>query len=119
MQHDSRTTVHVTRHPRVFEIAVRGEVDYDECDLLQAAWAEAEETALPVTVVDLSAVTFGDSALLNALLDARRRHSAAGRELVLLGPLHPAIRRLLTVSGTLEHFTVTDSRSTALRLDRP
>lgn len=119
MQWDSRTTVHVTRHPRVFEIAVRGEVDYDECDLLQAAWDEADETALPVTVVDLSAVTFGDSGLLNALLEARRRHSAEGRELVLLGPLHQAIRRLLTVSGTLEHFTVTESRNAALRLDRP
>ncbi|MDF3301478.1 STAS domain-containing protein [Streptomyces tropicalis] len=114
MQWHSRTTVQVTHHAHVFEIVVRGEVDYDECDLLHAAWAEADEQALPATVVDLSGVAFGDSGLLNALLAARRRHAAEGRALILLGPLQEAVRRLLAVSGTLDHFTVTDSRAAAL-----
>ncbi|WP_225823400.1 STAS domain-containing protein [Streptomyces naphthomycinicus] len=117
MQWESRATVKVTCHDRVFEISVRGEVDYEENDLLQAAWAEVEEAALPVTVVDLSQVTFADSGLLNALLDSRRRHRAAGRELILLGPFHPTVQRLFTLTGTLEHFTVTDSRARAMRAD--
>ncbi|MEU3828957.1 STAS domain-containing protein [Streptomyces sp. SID486] len=105
----------MTCHDRVFEITVRGEVDYEENDLLQAAWAEAEEAGLPVTVVDLSRVTFADSGLLNALLDSWRRHRAAGRELILLGPLHPTVERLFSLTGTLEHFTFTDSRARAMR----
>ncbi|MFH9671738.1 STAS domain-containing protein [Streptomyces sp. NPDC017405] len=105
----------VTCHDRVFEITVRGEVDYEENDLLQAAWAEAEDAARPATVVDLSRVTFADSGLLNALLDAWRRHQATGRELILLGPFHATVERLFTLTGTREHFTVTDSRARAMR----
>ncbi|GAA3114435.1 hypothetical protein GCM10017687_29310 [Streptomyces echinatus] len=117
MQWESRATVKVTCHGRVFEIAVRGEVDYEENDLLQAAWAEADEAALPVTVVDLTQVTFADSGLLNALLDSWRRHRDAGRELILLGPFHPTVERLFSLTGTLEHFTITDSRARAMRTD--
>ncbi|MEU0336718.1 STAS domain-containing protein [Streptomyces sp. NPDC006193] len=117
MQWESRATVKVTCHERVFEITVRGEVDYEENDLWQAAWAEAEDAARPVTVVDLSEVTFADSGLLNALLDAWRRHRAADRELVLLGPLRPSVERLFTLTGTRDHFTITDSRARAMRAD--
>ncbi|MEV0977617.1 STAS domain-containing protein [Streptomyces sp. NPDC049915] len=117
MQWDNRATVKVTCHDRVFEISVRGEVDYDEDDLLQAAWAEAEESARRVTVVDLSRVTFADSGLLNALLEAWQQHRADGRELILLGPFHPSVERLFTLTGTRDHFTVTDSRTRAMRAD--
>ncbi|MEV5427968.1 STAS domain-containing protein [Streptomyces sp. NPDC052701] len=113
MQSGSETTVRVTHHDRVLEITVRGDVDYDECDLLRAAWEQADEVALPTTVVDLSGVTFGDSGLLNALLDAERRHRDSARAFVLLGPLQRGVVRLLTLSGTLEHFTITDSRAAA------
>ncbi|MFG2606450.1 STAS domain-containing protein [Streptomyces sp. NPDC048514] len=115
MEWESGTTVLVAQHDRIFEITVRGEVDYDECDLLRAAWAEADEAALPATVVDVSGVTFGDSQLLSALLEAQRRHHTSGRSFILLGPLHDSVLRLLTVSGTLGHFTVADSREAALR----
>ncbi|MEU3844276.1 STAS domain-containing protein [Streptomyces sp. NPDC028635] len=117
MQWENRATVKVTCHDRVFEISVRGEVDYDEDDLLQAAWAEAEESARPVTVVDLSQVTFADSGLLNALLEAWHQHRADGRELILLGPFRPPVERLFTLTGTRDHFTVTDSRAQAMRAD--
>lgn len=117
MYRENRATVKVTCHDRVFEISVRGEVDYDEDDLLQAAWAEAEESERRVTVVDLSRVTFADSGLLNALLEAWHRHRADSRELILVGPFHPAVERLFSLTGTREHFTVTDSRARALRAD--
>ncbi|MEU2062542.1 STAS domain-containing protein [Streptomyces sp. NPDC013455] len=115
MHWESRATVQVTCHDRVFEITVSGEIDYDENDLLQAAWAEADDAGRPVTVVDLSRVTFADSGLLNALLDAWRQHQAAARELILLGPLHPTVDRLFSLTGTREHFTITNSRSRAMR----
>nr|WP_229862958.1 STAS domain-containing protein [Streptomyces galbus] len=89
-------------------ITVRGEVDHDDTEDFVEAWAAADRAALPTTAVDLSQITFADSMLLNALLDARRRHADSGRELVLLGPLPPPVSRLLTVSGTLEHFAVAD-----------
>ncbi|GHD42593.1 STAS domain-containing protein [Streptomyces galbus] len=102
------TKVHVTRHEDTFVITVRGEVDHDDTEDFVEAWAAADRAALPTTAVDLSQITFADSMLLNALLDARRRHADSGRELVLLGPLPPPVSRLLTVSGTLEHFAVAD-----------
>lgn len=99
--------VHVTADQQVFVITVRGEVDYDDTEEFEAAREAADRAALPTTAVDLSQVTFADSMLLNALLSLRHRHEAAGRALVLLGPLQPAVDRLLSVSGTLEHFTIT------------
>ncbi|WP_079177767.1 STAS domain-containing protein [Streptomyces mangrovisoli] len=98
--------MHVTRHQDIFVITVRGELDFDDAEDIDAAWEQAERAALPTTAVDLSQVTFADSMLLNGLLEARRRHAADGRELVLLGPLRPAVSRLLEVSGTLAYFTV-------------
>ncbi|MFE5733872.1 STAS domain-containing protein [Streptomyces sp. NPDC056528] len=98
--------VHLTRHEQVFLITMRGEMDHDDAEDVEAAWAAAGEAASPMTAVDLSRVTFADSMLLNALLDARRRHLADGRELVLIGPLHSAVLRLLDVSGTLDHFRI-------------
>ncbi|MGW3355452.1 STAS domain-containing protein [Streptomyces bungoensis] len=100
--------MHVTRHEQTFVLTVRGEVDYDDAEDFDAAWEAADKAALPVTAVDLSQVTFADSMLLNALLQARIRHQAAGRDLVLLGPLRPAIQRLLSISGTIHLFTISD-----------
>ncbi|MEU6347043.1 IS3 family transposase [Streptomyces sp. NPDC046977] len=109
--------VTLTAHGHALEITVRGEVDGHGSDLLDAAWAEAAEAALPVTVIDLSGVSFGDSALLNLLMRAQRHHDGAGRRLVLLGPLQRQVVRLLTALGTMDGFTVTDSRSAALADD--
>ncbi|WP_371557736.1 STAS domain-containing protein [Streptomyces longwoodensis] len=110
--------MHVTRHEDTFVITVRGEVDHDDAEGFVEAWAAADRAALPTTAVDLSQITFADSMLLNALLDARRRHADSDREFVLLGPLPPPVHRLLTVSGTLEHFAVADTGSGADPRDR-
>ncbi|MFC9283324.1 STAS domain-containing protein [Streptomyces collinus] len=100
------TKVHVTRYEQVLVITVRGELDHDDAEAVDDAFAAADEAGLPTTAVDLSRVTFADSTLLNALLDTRRRHAVDGRELILLGPLQPAVTRLLTVTGTIDHFTI-------------
>ncbi|MFH9011620.1 STAS domain-containing protein [Streptomyces sp. NPDC017943] len=103
------TKVHVTRLDQVVCVALRGELDFEDAEDVQAAWAAADRAGLPTTVVDLSQVVFADSMLLNALLDARRRHDATGRAFVLLGPLNASVSRLLDVTGTLGHFTVQDT----------
>ncbi|MGW3304607.1 STAS domain-containing protein [Streptomyces rubiginosohelvolus] len=65
-----------------------GDFDADERDLLLSVWVGADDRNLPVTVLDLSGVTFGDSSFLDSLLLARRHHWAS-RRLVLAGPLPP------------------------------
>ncbi|MEU5593311.1 STAS domain-containing protein [Streptomyces sp. NPDC020298] len=103
------TNVHISRHDQALCIILRGELDHDDAEDVEAAWEAAGLAALATTVVDLTQVTFADSMLLNALLEARRQHESAGREFILLGPLHPSVNRLLTISGTLEHFTILNS----------
>ncbi|MEV1047567.1 STAS domain-containing protein [Streptomyces sp. NPDC049916] len=105
----SAARVRVRELPGVFLVRLTGDFDVDEVDLLLAAWDEADERALPATVVDLTGCTFGDSSFLHALLLTRARHRRAVRRLVLAGPLQPQILLLLAVSGTVEVFDIADS----------
>ncbi|WP_432147431.1 STAS domain-containing protein [Streptomyces sp. bgisy029] len=110
----SQARVHVRREQGALVVTACGDFDADEQDLLPAAWREADEQALPVTVLDLTGVTFGDSSFLDTLLRARRMHHAADRRLVLVGPLQPSVVTLLTVTRVLEHFDIADSLDQAL-----
>ncbi|MER6191295.1 STAS domain-containing protein [Streptomyces cyaneofuscatus] len=110
----SQARVHIRREQGALVVTACGDFDTDEQDLLPAAWNEADQQALPVTVLDLSGVTFGDSSFLDALLRARLVHHAAGRRLVLVGPLQPPVITLLTVTQVLEHFDIADTLEQAL-----
>ncbi|MFF2717432.1 STAS domain-containing protein [Streptomyces sp. NPDC058011] len=110
----SQARVHVRHERSALVVTACGDFDADEQDLLPAAWNEAEEQALLVTVLDLSGVTFGDSSFLDALLRARQVHHAAGRRLVLVGPLQPPVITLLSVTRVLEHFDIADTLDQAL-----
>ncbi|MGA4980318.1 STAS domain-containing protein [Streptomyces cinereoruber] len=109
MSSDSRAVVKVHEEAHVFVVTILGEVDADERDLLQAAWDEADEVRLLATAVDLSAVTFADSTILGALLEAQDRHHRDGRAFVLTGPLADEVRLIFDVTGTLTHFTIATS----------
>ncbi|MFE4860078.1 STAS domain-containing protein [Streptomyces sp. NPDC056670] len=102
----------VTRLDETLLVAVSGDTDADDADALAAVWEAADVVGPTVTAVDLSAVGFADSMLLNALLEARRRHQAVGRRMVLLGPLPPRAHRMLSLSGVLEHFTIVENGPT-------
>jgi anti-anti-sigma regulatory factor len=78
-------------------------MDHEDAEAVEAAWQAADLAGLPIPAVDLSQVTFADSMLLNALLRARRRHAVDGRELLLLGPLHSAVGRLLAAPHDCGH----------------
>ncbi|MEU0968356.1 STAS domain-containing protein [Streptomyces sp. NPDC005917] len=101
--------VRIDRREQIFVITVRGEVDYAALEGFEQAWEAADDAAMPVTAVDLTQVTFADSMLLNALIEARLRHQATGRDLVLIGPLQSAVSRLLTITGTIGLFTITEA----------
>ncbi|MFB6695361.1 MULTISPECIES: STAS domain-containing protein [Streptomyces] len=79
-------------------IQVRGELDLDTVHVLTEALTATDG---PV-IVDLNHVTFADTALVHALLDALPH-----RQLTLTGTLTSQIRRLIDVTGTRDRFTFT------------
>ncbi|MBP0450572.1 STAS domain-containing protein [Kitasatospora sp. RG8] len=84
---------------------VSGESDHDNRRLLDEALAKAIADAPAMLIVDLVALTFCDSACLNALLQARHDAETAGVWLVLSGA-GPQLLRLLAITGTDEIFTL-------------
>ena len=71
-------------------------------------------------VVDLTAATFIDSAVLGALLRARARAGQAGAALVLVlgDDSEQAIPRILTITGLLRKFETAATRAEAIRVAR-
>ncbi|MFD5110584.1 STAS domain-containing protein [Streptomyces cinereoruber] len=119
MSSDSRAVVKVYEEANVFVVAISGEVDADEEDLLQAAWDEADEVRLPATAVDLSALTFADNAILDALLEAQDRHHRDGRAFILTGTLAKEVHLLFAMTGTLAYFTFATSVQQVIDQTRP
>ena len=78
-------------------LAVGGEVDVATAERFRSALLEAQRS--PRVLVDLSAVTFIDSAGVNALVGAYHRVPAGG-ELRVVG-LRPNVRRVLEITGLL------------------
>lgn len=80
---------------------VRGEVDADNCSELaeQLLGAPAEERL----VVDLAGLTFIDSSGISELLRVSETVTERGQGFQLRDP-SPAVRRVLEITGLLEHF---------------
>ncbi|WP_167367956.1 STAS domain-containing protein [Streptomyces agglomeratus] len=92
---------------RVIECA--GEFDQDTLPPLKAATTEAAgDPALRRIVLDVSRVTFADSAMLNTLLMLLR----SGR-LVLAGPIPVQLDRLMEITQCRALFTTADSMEAA------
>ncbi|MEI5011017.1 STAS domain-containing protein [Streptomyces sp. NPDC087659] len=111
MSEDLEVTATLDGDVRVVQVS--GECDADEAGALARTLAAPfDGTALGV-VVDLSRVTFADSSFLHTLIEAHRRHLAAGLPLVLAQP-HSAVQRLLDLTDTARHFTVAPTTTAAL-----
>ncbi|MFD7683075.1 STAS domain-containing protein [Streptomyces sp. NPDC060187] len=106
----------VREHRGCWVLDVEGQADFDEGDVLRSAMDETNGKTLPAMVIDLSALTFADTAFLHWLLEARRAHENAGTLLILAGPLGPQVARLLIITGTMDHFTVAGDAAAALTL---
>ncbi|MGQ4431342.1 MULTISPECIES: STAS domain-containing protein [unclassified Streptomyces] len=92
-------------------LCVAGDVDIDTGPALEHALAQAARDRPYGTVVDLSGLSFGDSATLNALLHGHRALPA----LIVAGPLAPPVQRLLTLSGLGDHFTMAPDTEAAVK----
>jgi anti-sigma B factor antagonist len=82
-------------------LTVSGEVDAATTERFRAALVEVQGLRV---VVDLSGVTFLDSAGISALIAARHRLPSGG-ELRVIG-LRPNVRRVLEITGLLDFFNV-------------
>lgn len=107
--------VTVREGAQAFVLEVVGEIDADTVEALEEGMDRAWEAGAPVTVVDLSRIRFADSSLLNLLLEAQARYTAAGRRLAVAGPFHDAVRRLFDITGTAAHLPLTEDARTAVR----
>ena len=88
-------------------LSVAGELDTHTSAALRVALAGVGSDGAEV-VVDLSGVTFADSATLGVLVAEHKRLLAAGRGLVVQAPGR-AVRRVLELSGLLHVLDVRDA----------
>lgn len=79
-------------------VRLAGEADTFEADTIQGCLREAIDKGRPTVVLDLSQLTFIDSAMTRVLVQARAEAAGAHTTLVLAGPSR-AVRRSLSWSA--------------------
>ena len=89
-------------------LTATGEIDRASAPSFTAELHNALDAGDAVIVVDLEAVTFMDSSGVHALVTA---HQSAPERL-RLGSVHPAVQRVLEITGLLDVFVPTDEVST-------
>ncbi|MDF3301397.1 STAS domain-containing protein [Streptomyces tropicalis] len=105
--HAADYTVRMTVADGTCAIQVCGSVDWHAAPALRGTLLE-RAARVPTTVVDLSGLTFADSALLHVLLDVQRHCRASGARLVIDARLQPVLARLFTVTGASAYFEFGD-----------
>jgi anti-sigma B factor antagonist len=93
-------------------VTIRGEIDIDAVDELDATFDSRIRTTTGAFVVDLSDATFLDSSGLAALNRARGLLGREDRQLVIVCRPGP-VRRIFELTGTIELFVVYGSREEA------
>lgn len=91
-------------------LTLRGEHDLTTVPALRAAFARAEATRTSA-IVDLTEVTFIDTAVLGVLVVERER----GENLLLVASARGQVRRLLDQVGLRSPFRVFETHDEALR----
>lgn len=79
-------------------IALSGELDMATAPILEEHLVQAESDGVPAIVIDLVDLTFIDTVGLRALLAARERAEANGRQLLMFGA-KPQVRRVFEITG--------------------
>ena len=99
----------VSRHGHTVEISLNGELDLADRGLLRHAASQAlVQRPTEVLVVDMTAVTFFDSAVAHWLLEAHWQATAIGTPVVAL-VAGPDARELLTLLGVAGVVSVVDA----------
>ncbi|MFC4068821.1 STAS domain-containing protein [Actinoplanes subglobosus] len=104
---ESRFTLAVDdRTPEVVVMRLTGEIDRDAVTDLQTTFAEILDRHRPERVaLDMSRVTFLDSAGLRTLLTCRRMAATANSR-VEVALAHDIVRQVLTITGLLDVLNV-------------
>ncbi|MFC8344872.1 STAS domain-containing protein [Streptomyces sp. NPDC057280] len=97
-------TTHAPSPDGRVRLTIRGELDISAVPALERALRQALARATRGVELDLSGTAFCDCAGLNALLAARRHALERGRTFTIRSA-GPAVRRLLTATGTWPLFT--------------
>ncbi|MER5967768.1 STAS domain-containing protein [Streptomyces sp. NPDC002057] len=87
--------------PATVVLSAYGEFDSDSVDCFREAITGVCTTQTERVLLELTGVTFADSAFVNELLAARDRC-----RLILVGPLPRPVRRLLKAAGVLSFFHI-------------
>ena len=108
---DREPVVGLAKRGDTLVLSLAGELDLYNAPALREALQRAVERSPKRLVVDLAEVTFVDSTILGALVEAR---SQLGRDAFALAAPGVKVRRALEVSGLDGHFTVHDRIETAI-----
>lgn len=84
-------------------VVLSGELDLEAVEQLRHVLKKAVAASGRVAV-DLAAVTFIDSTIINVFIETRNEATASGRSFVVASP-RPPVRRVLEVTGVLEFLT--------------
>ncbi|MET7425007.1 STAS domain-containing protein [Dactylosporangium sp. NPDC005555] len=93
-----------TRDAGTCTVSIAGDVDMATVTDLERAVAAALDSGAEVVVVDLAAVTFIDSAGINALLKGRRLADERARRFRIANPAG-VVHDVLDMTGVLAHLT--------------
>ncbi len=108
----------VTQHPYAALVALTGELDAHTAVGLRSLLAEQLLAGPGNLVLDLSGLTFLDSAGVASLIAADKGTRRAGMRLVLAAP-HPKVRKVLGITGIDAVLDTVDSVEQALALLAP
>lgn len=106
-------TFHIDAEGGVAECRLAGQLDAYGAPMLREAMAAV--SAFRAAVVDLSGVTFIDSAGLGVIANAVKRMRSAGSDIVLAAP-RPAIARALDLAGMCRLVEVAATTEDAARV---
>ncbi|MGW6056735.1 STAS domain-containing protein [Streptomyces sp. NPDC055189] len=96
---------------RIIAVTLRSEIDLQRADAVTETFRRAlTHGGTDATLLDLAALTFADSTLLGLILQTKAEHEQAQRPLVLTGPFHTAIQRLLDLTGAVNVLPLADTR---------
>jgi anti-anti-sigma factor len=87
-------------------VTIHDALDIHSAPVVRERLGQVIDQGWRAIIVDLRDVDFMDSTGLGVLIGARRRSQDAGSKLVLARPSR-ATYRLLAVTGTRRHFTIT------------
>ncbi len=105
----------VSQHPQAAVVALSGELDAHTAAQLRTLLAEQLLAGPGNLILDLSALSFIDSAGLATLIAADKGTRRAGMKLVLAAPA-PSVRKVLAITGLESVLATADTVDEALTL---